>query len=252
MKHTKKILLTAAAILLSSNASANIVDVQFDNWRNIYMNSQYSNGGASDNAYFYSLHQPYQENLFLSLDLSAFQGASALGAATVSLYIENGFNYGSNFDVELRQVNQYNLGMNMDSADSYFQSAGTAWKDNAGSNLANLNYNLSLFDVTNSQLAVTSGTSPEPSVGSMLSFTVAQEDVQAWLNNPASAVMAIGANNDPWLSMNFDMSQSFISLDTDATLSSTPGDVNGPLGTAALGLLLLGFGVSRKRESAQV
>lgn len=230
---------------LSGTAAADMVNVDFDNWRNIYMNSQYSNGGSSNTPYFYSLHTPNQENLFLGLDLSSYAGGTALGDATVSMYIENGFNYGTNFTVEMRQLNQYNTDLDLDTAGSYFKDGSTQWVDNAGNALANLNYTYSVFDVTSGLLASTAGTSPEPQPGSLLTFTIGQADVQSWLDDPASAVMVMTADNDPYLSMTFDMTQSFVQMDIDAPAGSN--DVPAPVGLLLLSLSAIGFTKRRKK-----
>lgn len=249
----KYILLSAVAASGLSTSNAMALTATMDNWRLIYMNGQYPGGGSKEQPYIYSLHTPRQENLLVHFDLSQYAGMTAASDALLTLRVSSDFPGIMKPGIpvyELWQLNAYNAGVNLDQSGSFYldqasaSPTGTAWRNNAGNNLVNLNYNNSIMDISSSMLSTFTGPlagdtqSTNPNDGALLTFSISQLAMQAWLNGtaPSIAIVSAGSNN-PWTGG--------VLFYTDATVSFNASSVPEP--TQLMLFSVAAFALLRRR-----
>ncbi len=246
---TRALLLAAAATVLAAVATpAPATTISMDNWRSIYMNGHYPNGGSNEQVFLYALHTPRQENLLASFDVSGYAGQMVLGDGTMTFTVTGSYNTSNT--LELYQLNAYNGDVDLDSSGSFYKDSPDAtpgtqrWRNNAGAELSHLNYNNSVFDITSALLATATG---NPQIGAQVSFTIAQSDLQQWLDGLLPSTVVMTMDNVPW-SYYYFTPDATLSFETDGVSAgaSTPLPAPTTLGLLAGALLFAAF-QSRRR-----
>lgn len=249
-----------ATLGLWSASSAQATSVTMDNWRLIYMNGAYTNGGSNETLGVYAVHTNRQENLVFSFDLSSYAGTTATGGATISFVTSGGSGEtGSGvYSLELRQLNSYNAGVNLDNAGSYWRDSANAtpgslqWYNNSGTALSSLNYTDSVLDITSGLVSSITGPvagdsgSTGVTAGVTLTFNISQSVLQSWLDGTLPAVLVMDINRAGGPNVDYITFASNASLSFNAT-STAQVPVPGSLWLGCAGLGALGL-IRRKKQ----